>query len=229
MEFRILGPLEVIGTDGAVALGGAKRRAVLAVLLLNANETVSAERLAVALWGDEASRTAVRTVQVHISRLRAALGDEALLTTTSVGYRLQVQPGELDLERFEQLAQDGRVALAAGEAGRAAELLREALALWRGAPLADVALERFAPAEIARLEELRLGVIELRVEAELASGEHASLIGELTWLLAAHPNRERLAAQLMLALYRCGRQADALTAYQTTRAHLSEELGLEPG
>src|SRR3954447_26204800 len=130
MEFRVLGSLEVIGPDGPVALGGAKRRAVLALLLLSANEPVSAERLALALWGEDAPRTAVKTVHVHISRLRAALADDALLTTTSAGYRLLVRPGELDAERFERLAQEGRNKLAAGEPERAAALLREALALW---------------------------------------------------------------------------------------------------
>jgi predicted ATPase/DNA-binding SARP family transcriptional activator len=229
MEFRILGPLEVIGPDGPVALGGAKRRAVLAVLLLYANEPVSAERLALALWGEEAPRAAVKTVHVHLSRLRAALGPEALLTTTSAGYRLRVQPDELDLERFERLAEEGRGALAASEPERAAALLREALELWRGPPLADVQLERFAPAEIARLEELRLAAIESCTDAELAAGRHTLLVGELQRLVAAHPSRERLAEQLMLALYRCGRQADALAAFQATRAHLTRELGLEPG
>jgi len=229
MDFRILGPLEVIGPTGPVALGGAKRRSMLAVLLLHANQPVSAERLALALWGEDAPRTAVKTVHVHISRLRAALADESLLTTTPAGYRLLVAPGELDLDRFERLAQEGRRALAVSEPEQAAMLLREALALWRGPPLADVELERFASAEIAQLEEARLGAIESRVEAELAVGWHSPLIGELQRLVTAHPSRERLAAQLMLALYRSGRQADALAAYQATRAHLTQELGLEPG
>ena len=229
MEFRILGPLEVIGSEGALRLGGMKPRSLLAVLLLNANEPVSAERLALALWGDEAPSGAVRTVQVHVSRLRKALGDEEILTTTPVGYRLRVREGELDADRFQMLVEDGRRALLAGQAARAAAVLREALSLWRGPPLADVAYEPFAQIEIARLEEQRLAALETRVEADLAVGRHDELVGELQRLVTEFPARERLAGQLMLALYRCGRQGEALEAYARTRAFLSAELGLEPG
>jgi DNA-binding SARP family transcriptional activator len=229
MEFRILGPLEVIGSRGAVQLRGVKPRVLLTVLLLNANKAVSAERLALALWGDEAPNGAVKTVQVHVSRLRKALGDEEILTTTPLGYRLGVGKGELDSDRFEILVADGRRALAVGQVERAAATLREALSLWRGPPLADMAYEPFAQSEIARLEEQRLTALEARVEADLAAGRHDELVGELQRLVSASPARERLAGQLMLALYRCGRQSEALEVYSRTRAFLSGELGLEPG
>jgi DNA-binding SARP family transcriptional activator len=229
MEFRILGPLEVIGSRGVVRLGGIKPRALLSVLLLHANEAVSAERLALALWGDEASNGTVKTVQVHVSRLRKALGDADILVTTPVGYRLRVRKGELDADRFERLVEDGRSALAVGQAARAAAVLREALSLWRGPPLEDVAYEPFAQSEIARLEEQRLAALETLVEADLALGRHDELVGELQRLATASPARERLAGQLMLALYRCGRQGEALEVYARTRAFLSGELGLEPG
>jgi WD40 repeat protein/DNA-binding SARP family transcriptional activator len=229
MEFRILGPLEVEGERGPVALGGTKPRAVLAVLLLHPNEPVSAEQMAIALWGEDAPEGAVKTVQVHVSRLRKALGDGDAVATTPGGYRLRVRPGELDAERFEHLVEDGRHALAEGQPARAATVLREALVLWRGPPFAELALEPFAPAEIARLEEQRLAALEARVEADLAAGHEAELIGELQHLVAEHPTRERLAGQLMLALYRCGRQADALTAYRDVRQTLVERIGVEPG
>ena len=229
MEFRILGPLEVRSQQGVLAMGGVKPRAVLAVLLLHANEPVSAERLALALWGEEAPAGAVKTVQVHISRLRKALGDGEIVATTPAGYRLRVRPGELDAERFERLVEDGRRALAAGEPEHAGAVLREALSLWHGPPLAELAFEPFAQAEIARLEEQRLAALEARVEADLAAGWHAALVSELKPLLAAHPTRERLAGQLMLAFYRCGRQAEALEVYRDARRVLVAEIGVEPG
>ncbi len=225
MDFRILGPLEVPGVE---SLGGPKPRAVLAVLLLHPNEPVSAERLALALWGEDAPPGAVKTVQVHVSRLRKALGDGDVVSTTAAGYRVRVEPGELDAERFESLAEQGRRALADGEAKQAADLLREALGLWRGAPLADLAFEPFAQLEIARLEEERLAALEDRVTADLAVGAHAQLVGELRELVARHPTREQLAAQLMLALYRSGRQSEALDAYRDARENLAE-VGVEPG
>jgi DNA-binding SARP family transcriptional activator len=188
MEFRILGPLEVHGESGAVALGAVKPRAVLAVLLLHANEPVSAERLALALWGDAAPADATRTVQVYVSRLRKALGDGELVATTPAGYRLQVGPGELDAERFERGVEAGRRALAAGRPVEAAALLRETLGLWRGPPLAGLEFEPFAQAEITRLEEQRLAALEARVEADLAAGRHAALVGELQGLLGEHPD-----------------------------------------
>ena len=229
MEFQILGPIDVRGEDGAVALGGNKPRAVLAVLLLHANEPVSAERLALALWGEDAPGSAVKTVQVHVSRLRKALGDPDIVATTAAGYRLRVRPDELDSQRFERLVEDGRRALASGQAEHASAVLRGALSLWRGPPLAELAAEPFAAAEIARLEEQRLAALEARVEADLAVGRHDQLVGELQQLVADNPIRERLAGQLMLVLYRCGRQSEALEAYGQARRTLVSEVGVEPG
>jgi DNA-binding SARP family transcriptional activator len=229
MEFRILGPLEVRSERGVLALGGVKPRAVLAVLLLHANEPVSADRLALALWGEEASAGAVKTVQVHMSRLRKALGDGDIVTTTAAGYRLRVRPGELDAERFERLAEEGRRALATGQVEQSATILREALSLWRGPPLAELSFEPFAQTEIARLEEQRLAALEARVDAELAAGWHVPLVSELQQLVAENPTHERFAGQLMLALYRSGRQTDALNVYSRTRKALVTEIGMEPG
>jgi predicted ATPase/DNA-binding SARP family transcriptional activator len=228
MEFGILGPVEVRADGDVVALGGPKPRALLAVLLLHANETVSAERLAMGLWGEDAGADAVKSLHVHVSRLRKALGDADVLSTTAGGYRLHVGQGELDADRFERLVAQGHERMEDGDAARAAEVLREALALWRGPALVDVAAAPFAGAEIARLEEERLAAIETRVEADLAAGRHAEVVGELQQLAAADPVRERLHGLLMLALYRSGRQADALEAYSRVRAHLADELGLEP-
>jgi DNA-binding SARP family transcriptional activator len=229
VEFRILGPLEVRSESGAVALGGIKPRAVLALLLLNANQSVHAERLALALWGEDAPARAVKTVHVYVSRLRKALGDADVLATTPAGYSLRVRPGELDAERFTRLVEDGRRALDVGQAERAAAVLREALALWRGPPLAELAYEPFAQAEIARLEDQRLSALEARMDCELQLGEHATVIAGLESPVADNLGREKLAAQLMLALYRCGRQGEALDVYARTHAYLSGELGLEPG
>src|SRR5829696_7293242 len=229
MDFQILGPLEVRIDRGAVGLGGLKPRAVLAVLLLHANEPVSAERLAVGLWGEDAPAGAVKTVQVHVSRLRKALGNPEALTTTPAGYRLRVRPGELDAERFARGVARGRRALDAGDAERASVVLREALELWRGPALADLEFEPFAAVEIARLEEQRLVALEARVEADLARGAHGALVSELQQLRAEHPTREPLAAALMLALYRSGRQAEALEVYRDARELLVEAAGVEPG
>jgi predicted ATPase len=229
MNFQILGPLEVRSERGVVGLEGLKPRAVLAVLLLHANEPVSAERLALALWGPEAPAGAVKTVQVHVSRLRKALGDPEAVITTSAGYRLRVRPGELDAERFARGAAQGRRALEAGDPERAGVVLREALGLWRGPALAELAFEPFAPAEIARLEEQRLVALEARVEADLARGSHRALVSELKQLQAEHPTREQLAVQLMLALYRSGRQAEALEVFRDARVSLVEAAGVEPG
>lgn len=223
MEFRLLGPLEVVDRDSALVLGGGKQRALLAVLLLHANEVVSTDRLLDDLWGASPPATADKSIQLYVSRLRKALG-EGRLVTRRPGYVLRVERSELDVARFEQLVEEARVA----EAERAARKLREALALWRGRPLADLAFEPFAQAEIARLEELRLDARELRVEADLAGGRHAQLVGELEALVAEHPLRERLWMQLMLALYRSARQAEALEAYRGARRVLDEQLGLEP-
>ena len=229
MDFQILGPLEVRSERGAVRLEGLKPRAVLAMLLLHPNEPVSAERLAVGLWGQDAPAGAVKTVQVHVSRLRKALGDPEALSTTPAGYRLRVRPGELDAERFATGVAEGQRALEAGDAERAGVVLREALELWHGPALADLEFEPFAAVEIARLEEQRLVALEARVEADLARGSHAALVSELRQLRAEHPTREPLAAALMLALYRSGRQAEALEVYRDARELLVEAAGVEPG
>jgi WD40 repeat protein/DNA-binding SARP family transcriptional activator len=230
MDFRVLGPLEVLSDHGPVELKGRKPRAVLAYLLLHPNELVSWERVADAVWGEDVSggsRKAV--VQVNVSRIRKALGDAEVLATKGAFYELRVRPGELDTERFERSVEDGREALAAGDPESAAAHLREGLALWRGAPFADLTFEAFAQADIARLEEQRLAALETRVTADLEAGRHAALVGELRRLVADNPMRERLAGQLMLALYRCGRQAEALEAFQDARRRLVEDIGVEPG
>jgi predicted ATPase/DNA-binding SARP family transcriptional activator len=224
MQFAILGPLEVRRDGQAVALGGGRPRAVLAMLLMHRNEPVSAERLASVLWGEDAPTSAVRTVQVHVSRLRKALGDEGVVSRTPTGYRLRVQPGELDADRFQQLLEEAR--RAAPE--QALPLLEEALSLWRGDPLADVEFANFAQAEITRLEELRLEGIEARADAAIALGRQRDVIAELQALAALHPAREQLTRRVMVALYRDGRQAEALEAYRRTRMYLIDELGLEP-
>jgi DNA-binding SARP family transcriptional activator len=212
MELRILGPLEVVDGGRPVSLGGARQRAVLAILLLHRGEVVSVDRLADELWGEEPPGTATKTVQVYVSRLRKTLGHDVLLTRAG-GYLLDIQPEQLDAARSEQLAGEGRRALARGDARTARELLGQALDLWRGPPLADLGYEPFAQAAIARLEELRLVALEHRIEADLALGDHAALIPELETLVREHPARERLRAQLILALYRSGRQTDALASY----------------
>ena len=245
MDYRILGPLEVRDGDRPVALGGEKQRALLAVLLLHADEVVSADRLIDELWGERAPPGAANTLHAHVSRLRKALDTNGValpeangeptgassggvLLTRGHGYLLRVQPGELDLDRFQAFIEAGREALTKGEPQRAADTLRSGLALWRGPPLADFAYESFAQAPIAQLEELRLGAVEDRVEADLALGRHHQLVGELTALVAKDPLRERLRMQLMLALYRCDRQAEALAVYRQTSELFREELGLEP-
>src|SRR5918994_5128882 len=223
MDFRLLGPLEVAEHDRLLALGGIKQRSLLAILLLHANELVSSDRLIDELWGDASPRTAGKALQVHVSRLRKQLG-AGRLATHPPGYVLRVDPSELDLARFERLLEEARQA----DARRAAQKLREALALWRGPALADLAYEPFAQVEIARLDELRLAVLEQRIDADLALGRHAELVGELEALIARQPLREGLRGQLMLALYRSARQAEALDAYRAARRELSDELGLEP-
>jgi DNA-binding SARP family transcriptional activator len=212
MEFRILGPLEVAEDGGQLDLGGQKPRALLAILLLHANEVVSSDRLIDALWEEAPPETAHKALQVYVSGLRKILGKERL-ETKAPGYRLRVHEDELDLERFALLAEARP---------------REALALWRGEPLAEFSYQRFAQAEIARLEELRLACLERRIEDDLEQGRHAALVSGLERLVSEHPLRERLRVQLILALYRSGRQAEALEAYQEARQTLTEELGIEP-
>ncbi len=228
VEFRILGPLEIVERDRPVSVGAPKVRALLAVLLLHRGEVVSTDRLIDALWGERAPATAAKTVQVYVSNLRKALGD-GLLVTRGHGYLLRVASGQVDLDRFDALSADGRRALHAGDPQVARDRLRDALALWRGPPLEDFAYEPFAQSDIARLEEARLEALEDRIDADLAAGEQAGLVGELEALVAEHPVRERLQGQLMLALYRSGRQADALEHYRMARESMIEELGLEPG
>jgi DNA-binding SARP family transcriptional activator/pimeloyl-ACP methyl ester carboxylesterase len=225
MEFRVLGPLEVLDGERPLALGGRKPRALLARLLLEPNRTVSVEQLVDDLWGDEVPDSAVKMVHIHVSQLRKALPD-GVLRTHPPGYALEVDPEAIDLVRFERLRDAGRVALDAGDAATAAARLREALALWRGMPLAEFA-EPFAATEAAHLEERGRVCLEDRIDAELALDRHGDLAGELETLVGRQPLRERLRAQLMLALYRSGRQADALAAYREFRAVLDEQ-GLEP-
>jgi class 3 adenylate cyclase/tetratricopeptide (TPR) repeat protein len=214
MEFRILGPLEVLEDGRALDLGGAKQRAALAVLALHANQVVSRDRLIEALWDAEPTESAKKALQGYVSQLRKVLGRERL-ETKPPGYLLRLEPDELDLTRFERLHDSGDP--------------EAALALWRGDPLAEFAGQRFAHVEIARLAELRLSAVEQRIERGLAEGRHADLVSELEALTRQHPLREHLRAQLMLALYGAGRQAEALDAYQAARATLVDELGIEPG
>ena len=216
MEFRILGPLEVVRDGRIVALGTGRQLALVAALLLHRNEVVSVDRLVDELWDGEPPPTAAKIVRNNVSLLRKELGDR--LVSRPPGYMLRVEPGELDSERLEQAVERGD-----------REELEAALALWRGPPLVEFAYERFAESEIARLEELRLVAFEWRIEAELERGRHTSVIPELESLVQQHPLRERLQAQLMLALYRSGRQAQALEAYQRARRALDEQLGIEPG
>ena len=227
-EVRILGQLEVRDEDRTITLAGGKQRALLALLVINRNKTVSTGRIVDELWGEEPPRTAQKAIQNHVSQLRHGLGDGILVTDKS-GYSLRLEPGSVDADRFEELLVDGRIALDRGDANSAADLLRQAIALWRGNALADVAFESFAQPEIARLEERRLVAVEERIEADLALGRHTDLVGELEPLTAEYPTRERLRAQLMLALYRCGRQSEALAVYQDARSTLVEEFGIEPG
>jgi predicted ATPase/DNA-binding SARP family transcriptional activator len=229
MDFRILGPLEVDEGGRAIPIVGDRQRALLAILLIHANEAVSTDALIDELWGEHAPASPRKGLQVQVSRLRKALGEgSARLVTRPNGYLLQVESGELDLDRCERLADQGRQALAAEDPRRAAEQLRESLAHWRGPPLGEFAFEPFAQAEIGRLDELRLALHEDRIDADLACGRHADLVGELEALVTEHPLRERLRRELVLALYRGGRQAEALEAYRAAREMLNEELGLEP-
>src|SRR6266545_3144848 len=227
MEFRILGPLEV-GLDGPpFAARGRKPRALLALLVLHRNETVPADRLIDDLWGESPPATAANTLQVYVAQLRKLVEDR--LVREGTGYRLRVEPSELDAERFERMAGEGASALASRSYAKASEQLLEALGIWRGPALVDVQYEPFARAEITRLEELRLVAIEDRLEAELGLGRDHEVVPELEALVSEYPVRERLRGLLMLALYRGGRQADALDTYREARRVLVDELGLEPG
>jgi DNA-binding SARP family transcriptional activator len=223
-DYRILGPLEVHDDSGPLQLGGQKQRALLALLLLAEGRVVSTDRLLDALWGEQPPKTAATSLQNLVSALRKLLGPDALVTQPP-GYLLRLEPGSLDLDRFTRLVEQARPA-GAEERSR---LLRQALALWRGPPLADLAFESFAEPEIARLEELRLAVLEERIEADVEAGRHAEVVGELAGLVREHAQREDLYRLLMLALYRAGRQAEALDVYQAARGALVEGLGIEPG
>jgi DNA-binding SARP family transcriptional activator len=227
LEFRLLGPLEVLDGDRPIRLGGPKQRAALAILLLSANRVVSVEQLADDLYAGAPPVTAVTQVQRQVSELRKVLGADAI-ETRSPGYVLRVEPGGLDLDRFERATHDASQALEAGDPQQAADSLGRALRLWRGAPLADLAYESFAQTAIGRLEELRLAAVEQHVDAELQLGRHVAVLGELEGLVWDHPLRERLRGQLMLALYRAGRQTEALEVYRRTRDALVGEFGIEP-
>src|SRR5947208_14791581 len=230
MEYRILGPLEVVDEGEPVPLGRLKERLVLAVLLLHANEFVSRERLIDELWGESPPPTAKKAVNVYVSQLRKALtrnGHDPIATADG-GYRLEVGSDELDAAHLRRLLASARERAVAGELETAAELLREALALWRGPALGGLLLESHGRDEIAQLDELRLTALMDRIDCDLALGRHDQVLGELHVLVGEHPLRERLRAQLMLALYRAGRQAEALEAYQQARDVLVEELGIEP-
>ena len=216
MDLKLLGPIEATVDGRRIRLGATKQRAVLAMLALPPNRTVSVDRLIEGLWGEEAPDSAAKMVQLYVSQLRKLLdGNGAEIVTHGRGYELRLAPTAVDVGRFEQLSADGAP--------------REALALWRGDALADVAGEPFAAAEVRRLEELWLGATESAIDADLAAGRHAEVLPELEALVAAHPLQERLHAQRMLALYRSGRQADALAAYRAAREVLVEQIGVEPG
>jgi DNA-binding SARP family transcriptional activator len=226
LDVRILGPLEVRADGRSLPLGGPQQRAVLAILALHAGQVVSTARLIDELWGERVPGSAKPVLQGYVSSLRKTIGP--VIVTKGPGYVLELEPEQLDLHRFERLLGEGQRDRAGARAEAASASLREALALWRGPALADFAYEQFAQAAIVRLEELRLTALEERIEADLVLGRHAQLVGEIEGLVAEHPLRERLRGQLMLALYRSGRQAEALQAYQEARRTLVEELGIDP-
>ncbi|MFC0112101.1 AfsR/SARP family transcriptional regulator [Kibdelosporangium aridum] len=227
---RVLGPLEVFDGDEYRWIRAAKWRGLLAALVIHCGRVVSLDQISAELWGDSPPRGAVTTIHGYVMRLRRMLGDRGarLLVTRSPGYLLTVPPTEIDAGKFGQLATNGLAALRAGEVTEASARLTEALALWRGPALADVPTTPLVQAEVARLDELRLTVLEARVDADLALGKHADLVAELRTLVRDHPLRERLWSQLMLALHRCGRNADALAAYHEVRGILRDELGIPP-
>jgi DNA-binding SARP family transcriptional activator len=225
MEFRILGPLEAVdGSGRPLRFGGAKQRALLTALLLTPNRAVSADRLTDALWPGGSSRAGANALQYHVSQLRKLLGEEGAIVTDELGYAIRIDTGQIDLFRFERLVCEAEE----GDAATARRLLVEALGLWRGDPLPDLADDPSARAEIERLRAARLAALELRMEADLALGRHAQLVPELRVLVHEHPLHERFAAALMRTLYAGGRQADALEVYRATRQRFVDELGMEP-
>ncbi len=228
MDIRILGPIEARDHGEQLPLGGAKQRALLALLILHRGETISIDRLVDELWDERPPPSAQKSVHVYVSHLRKVLGRDAV-ATHGHGYALDVDPAALDVEQFDALVADGRRLLAGDDPGGAADTLRAALALWHGPPLADFRFDAFASSEIARLEELRMAALGDRIDADLELGCHAELVPELEALTREEPLRERLHEQLMLALYRSGRQAEALEVYRRIRSRLGAELGLAPG
>ena len=230
MRFRLLGSLEVLDDDGAaVDVGGAQSRALLAALLLAGGHVVSADTLIDAVWGDDPPASAPGSLQAYVSRLRRSLGDRVALRWARPGYALEVPVGSVDAERFEVLADEGRALLGAGRVTEARAVLIDALAQWRGPALVEFAEQPFAAGAAARLEERRLAALEDRLATDLALGNHATAAGELAELVAANPLREGLRAALALALYRSGRQAEALRALDDARRTLVDELGVSPG
>jgi YVTN family beta-propeller protein len=225
MEFRVLGPVEAVDRGRALPLGGGTARSLLALLLLNPNEVVSSDLIIDELWEERPPATAAKIVQNAVAQLRRALGGDRV-ETRDRGYALHLAPGELDLDRFEDLVADARRTTSPAARAR---MYRDALGLWRGAPLQNIDPVPFARSAAARLEERRLVALEERIDADLAGGGHPDLVGELELLVGHHPFREQLRGQLILALYRTGRQAEALAAYQAARRTLADELGLEPG
>lgn len=231
MRYGVLGPLEVVGDDGPITVPGQKERTVLALLIARANSVVSVSALVDALWGNDPPLTAGKTLQGYVMRLRRAIDADAaggVIVTRDPGYLLRTSRSDIDAPRFEMLVSQGREALAAGDATTAARLLREAAQLWRGEAYGEFLGSAFAAAESERLTELRRSAVEARIDADLAQGGHAQLVAELEALVVELPLREPLWAQLMLALYRSGRQADALDAYRRARDVLIDELGIEP-
>ncbi|MGZ4737044.1 MAG: BTAD domain-containing putative transcriptional regulator [Acidimicrobiia bacterium] len=235
LQFRVLGPLEVETPDGLLPLGGVNQRVVLAALVLDANRVVSTESLIESVWGSEPPDRAAVTLQGYVANLRKVLephrttgSASKIIVTQKPGYVLRVSPESLDLLGFRRHLDEARAARAAGDLDRAADRFRAALDLWRGPALADLALEPFAAAPVAALEELRLGALEDRIDVDLERGLHGALVAELEVLVDAHPLRERLRAQLMLALYRAGRPAHALRVYEDAQRVLRDELGIEP-
>src|SRR5215207_9981683 len=226
MRYRLLGPLEVHDGEGPVPLGGRRPRALLARLLLDPGRTLSIDRLVDDLWGEDVPETAVKMVHIYVSRLRRTLPPGTLVTRPP-GYCLAVDADEIDATRFHRLREQGRAALAAGDPATASARLHAALDLWRGTPLAEFG-EPFAGPAAARLAEVHVACLEDRIEADLLLGRHADLAGELEAIVGREPLRERLRGQLMLALHRAGRHADALRAYRRFHRALGDELGLEP-